>query len=339
MKAYFLLPATLGWCSLCLANLFGDTALVRFEFKEPHMGTLFKIILYSKDEQTAQTAAKAAFAHIAQLDQIMSDYKPSSELMQLCKKAGGDPVQVSRDLYTILERAQEVARKSDGAFDVTIGPVVRLWRKARRLGQLPSAEELKNALAVVGYEKLKLDSTRRAVQLLVTGILLDLGGIAKGYAADAALEVLRQHGIRRALVAAGGDVAVGDCPPGAKGWKIGIAPLKDPKGEPDQHLLLSNAAVSTSGDIHQYVEIKGKRYSHVVDPATGLGLAGRRSVTVIARDGITADSWATALSVMGPERALRAIQTVPGAEMQYTLETTTGVESVRSRGFEAFTIK
>lgn len=313
-----------------------DAGLQRYTFSEPHMGTLFKIVLYAPDEANATRAAKAAFTRIAELDQIMSDYKPSSELMQLCKKAGGDPVQVSNDLYTILERAQEVARKSDGAFDITVGPVVRLWRKARRSGQLPSADDLKEALRLVGYEKLKLDPTRRAVQLLVAGMLLDLGGIAKGYAADAALEVLRSFGMRRALVAAGGDIVVGDPPPDAKGWKIGIAPLKDPQGEPTQFLLLTNAAVSTAGDTHQYVEIDGKRYSHIIDPKTGLGLTTRRSVTVVARDGTTADGWDTALCVMEPDRALKTIQMIPGAEMQYTWEAPKSTELIRSRGFEKF---
>ena len=316
----------------------GGGNVQRFTFSEPHLGTLFKIICYAPDEATASKASKAAFARIAELDQIMSDYKPSSELMQLCKKAGGDPVQVSIDLYTILERAQEVARKTDGAFDVTVGPVVRLWRKARRLGQLPSKEELKEALRLVGYEKIKLDPTKRAVQLLVAGMLLDLGGIAKGYAADAALEILKKHGIKSALIAAGGDIAVSDPPPDAKGWKIGIAPLKDPEGEPAQFLLLSNAAVSTAGDTHQYVEIGGKRYSHIVDPKTGIGLTVRRSVTVVAREGVTADAWDTALSVMDPGQALKTIKDVPGAEVQYTWETPKGSQVIQSPGFVKYLI-
>lgn len=290
-----------------------DEPLSRFTYSEPHMGTLFKITLYASDKDGADRAAKVAFARVAELDGIMSDYRPASELMQLCKKAGGDPVKVSADLFAILQRAQEVARKTDGAFDVTVGPIVRLWRKARRTRELPSAEAIKQALAKVGYDKMRLDATKRTVQLLVMGMLLDLGGIAKGYAGDAVLEVLRKHGITRALVAAGGDIRVGEAPPEEKGWKVGIAPLRNPTAPPSQHLLLVNAAVSTAGDAEQAVEIDGKRYSHIVDPRTGMAQLGRRSASVIARDGTTADAYDTALCVLGPKRGLPIIEDISGA--------------------------
>src|SRR5687768_3409276 len=176
-----------------------EPKLSRFNFSQPHMGTLFRIVLYAPDEAGAKKAADEAFARIAQLDAIMSDYKPASELMQLCKKAGEGAVDVSPDLFKVLAKAEEIAKETDGAFDVSIGPVVKLWRKARRTRVLPDAEELKKALAKVDFRKIKLDSTRRTVQLLLMGMLLDLGGIAKGYAADAALEVLGRHGVTRAL--------------------------------------------------------------------------------------------------------------------------------------------
>src|SRR5579871_4953370 len=156
--------------------------LARHEFTEPHMGTRFKIVFYAADEETAKRASKAAFARIAELDGIMSDYRASSELMQLCAKAGGDPVKVSDDLFTVLEKAVAVSRNSDGAFDVTVGPVVRLWRIARRTQQLPDKDALAKALALVGYQNIKLDAKNRSVQLLKPGMQLDLGGIAKGYA-------------------------------------------------------------------------------------------------------------------------------------------------------------
>src|SRR5262249_28184538 len=157
---------------------------------------------------------------------------------------------------------------------------------ARRTHELPDAKELSRARALVGYQNLRLDAKARTVQLLKPGMQLDLGGIAKGYSADEALAVLRKNGITRALVAAGGDIAVGDAPPDVDGWKIGIAPLEDPDKKPTRYLILQNAAMSTSGDAEQYVEISGKRYSHIVDPRTGIGLVGRQSVTVVARKGI-----------------------------------------------------
>src|SRR5205807_2426091 len=158
--------------------------------------------------------SQAAFARVASLDASMSDYRQESELMRLCAKAGGPPVRVSDELFFVLRRAEEVSRRSDGAFDVTVGPVVRLWRRARRTQKLPDRDQLAQALARVGYKNVRLDARARTVQLLKPGMQLDLGGIAKGYAADEALKALKKHGVTRALVAAGGDVAMSGPPPG-----------------------------------------------------------------------------------------------------------------------------
>ncbi|HEV3020820.1 MAG TPA: FAD:protein FMN transferase, partial [Pirellulales bacterium] len=292
---------------LTLVCLGDEPALQRFTFTERHMGTLFEIVLYAPSEAVAKDAARAAFARIADLDGIMSDYRPASELMQLCKKAGGPPVPVSADLFDILARSQEIARLSGGAFDVTVGPVVRLWRRARRTRRLPDPDELARARARVGYDKIRLDAKQRTVQLTLEGMLLDLGAIAKGYAAEAALEVLRRYGITRALVAASGDIAAGDPPPGARGWKVGIAPL-EPGAQPSRYVLLNHAAVSTAGDTEQYVEINGKRYSHIVDPQTGMGLTRRSSATVVAHDGTTSDGLDTAVSVLGARKGLALVE-------------------------------
>jgi thiamine biosynthesis lipoprotein len=316
-----------------LANRATDPALARFEFSEPHMGTLYRIVLYAPDEATAQKASRAAFKRVADLDAIMSDYRPTSELMRLCEKAGGDPVPVSTDLFTVLSRAQEVSRLSDGAFDVTVGPVVRLWRQARKTRKLPDPEKLAKALQLVGYQNVRLDAEHRTVQLLKKGMLLDLGGIAKGYAADEVLKVLKQHGITRALVAAGGDVAVSGPPPGAEGWKVGIANLGDPESKPKRVLLLHDAAVSTSGDQEQHVEIDGKRYSHIVDPRTGLGLLGRRSVTVVAPNGITSDSLTKVVSILGPEKGFKIIESQKGVSSLVVQDLGKGPETFQSKGF------
>jgi thiamine biosynthesis lipoprotein len=271
------------------------------------MGTRFKIIVYARDEDAAKSAVKAAFQRIADLDGIMSDYRSTSELMRLCQKAGGDPVPVSDDLFRVLEQSQEIARLSDGAFDVTVGPVVRLWRQARRSHEMPDPKELARARELVGYKNVRLDAKSRTVQLLMPDMRLDLGGIGKGYAADAALTTLKELGITQALVAAGGDIAVSGPPPEADGWTIGIAPLLDPVAKPNRYLVLHDAAVSTSGDSEQYLEIHGKRYSHIVDPRTGIGLVDRMSVTVVAPHGIIADPMTKVVSVLGPERGLALI--------------------------------
>lgn len=316
-------------------NALQPSKLERHVYTEPHMGTTFRIVLYAADEVTAKKAAQAAFARVAELNAIMSDYQPTSELMRLCQKAGGPPVAVSVDLFEILRKSEELAQMSDGAFDVSISPVVRLWRKARRTREMPKAEEIKRALDLVDYRKIKLDPRGRTVQLMLMGMLLDLGAIAKGYAADAALAVLRQHGVRSALVAAGGDIAVGDAPPDAAGWKVGIAPLKNPDAPPTQYLLLKNAGVSTAGDSEQFVEIAGKRYSHIIDPKTGLGLIGRRSVTVIAPNATTSDGLDTMLCVLGPERGMKVIADREVAAL-FVFETDKGIETTMSRRFAAY---
>ena len=217
---------------------------------------------------------------------------------------------VSDDLWQLLRRADWLSRESDGAFDVTVGPVTKLWRRSRRRGELPPADRLEAARAAVGYRFVELDAAQPAIRLSRPDMRLDFGGIAQGYAADEAIEVLRELGIRSALVNASGDIAAAESPPGTPGWKIGIAPL-EPGGPPSRFLFLKDAAISTSGDAFQYVTIGGQRYSHIVDPRTGLGLTTRSSVSVIARDCTTADGLATALSVLGPDKGLALADRLP----------------------------
>ena len=291
----------------------------RFEFSEAQMGLPFRIVLYAADKPAAEAAARVAFDRIQQLNTILSDYEDDSELSRLSRTAGsGEAVKVSDELWFVLQRAQKLAARTDGAFDVTVGPVVSLWRKARREKKLPDAARLTLALQAVGHQKLLLDSSRHTVQLLAAGMRLDLGAIAKGYAADEALKILRRRGITRALVAGGGDMALGDPPPGKKGWRIEIAPLDATNPPPARFVLLANAGLATSGDLFQHVEIDGKRYSHIVDPRTGVGLTDHSLVTVIARDGITADSLATAVSVLGPEKGVRLVEKTKGAAVHIT---------------------
>jgi thiamine biosynthesis lipoprotein len=307
--------------------------LSRFEFVEPHMGTRFQIIAYASNEQQARQGSRAAFQRIADLDQAMSDYRSTSELMRLCARAGGPPVPVSDDLFLVLSKAQHVSEISGGAFDVTVGPVVRLWRLSRRTGLLPDPDKLARARALVGYQNVHLDPANQTVQLLKPGMQLDLGGIAKGYAADAALAVLKKHGMSRALVAAGGDIAVSGPPPGAEGWTVGIAPLLDPNEKPKRSLLLHDAAVSTSGDAEQHVEIGNKRYSHIIDPRTGMALVGRQSLTVVADHGITADSMTKIVCVLGPEKGLPIIDATPSVAAYGVRETARGLETFTSKRF------
>lgn len=272
------------------------------------MGVQVTITVYAPDQATAERACADAFERIAEIEQIASDYRSDSELMRLCARAGGPPIRVSKELFTLLQRAQQLAQRTRGAFDVTVGPYAQLWRRARRTGQFPAVSELQEASTRVGYEKVVLDERERTVQLLAPGMRLDLGGIAKGYALDEALQVLQQRGVHHALLEAGGDIVAGLAPPGTAGWRIRVENAAPER----QWVYLARGAISSSGDTEQYVEYDGKRYSHIVDPRTGWGLTTRVAATVIARDGITSDSLATALCVLGAEEGKRLIRSFPG---------------------------
>ena len=232
--------------------------------------------------------------------------------------------------------AQTVSEQSGGAFDVTIGPLTKLWRRARREKALPADERVAEARQAVGYQWLKLDPAGRTAQLLRANMRLDLGGIAKGFAADEALGEIRRAGLSRALVRASGDIAAGDAPPGETGWLVGIAPL-DPDEPPTRFVRLANRAVSTSGDARQHLFVNGRRYSHLIDPRTGLGIPGRSSVTVIAPRGIQADSLASAISILGPEKGLALAERLEGVSLLMVSEDEKGnVREMKSSRFGAY---
>jgi FAD:protein FMN transferase len=330
-QALGLLLALLTVAAVVLGLSVRGAPLTRYDYAEPHMGTMFRIVLYAPNQATADQAAHAAFDRIEALNHIMSDYLPTSELRRLSEASGGGPVKVSEDLFRVLAASQEIARRSGGAFDITVGPVVQLWRRARRQRELPDHDSLAKAREKVGYRNLILDPKARTARLLKPGMELDLGAIGKGYAADEALEVLAHFGIHRALVAGGGDIAVADPPPAKMGWLVAIEPL-DPSGKaPARFVLLRRAAISTSGDSEQHAEIGGVRYSHVVDPRTGFALTGRRSVTVVARRGILSDGLATAASVLGPEKGLKLIEKTPGAGLFYVEQAPSGIGTRKFR--------
>ncbi len=306
--------AKLPWFALCLftAIPLHGAELQLFEGVKPHMGTLVRIQLYARDTAQADTAFRAAFARIAQLDTALSDYRDDSEINRLCRAAPNHPVPISADLYTVLETALQLAGETDGAFDPTLGPVTALWREARKQHRLPDHAALREALARTGYRHLHLDPAARTATLDISGMRLDLGGIAKGYAADEALAALA---LPRALVAVSGDLSIGEPPPGSKGWRIAI-------GATTEVRTLANTAVSTSGDAEQHLDIGAVRYSHIINPQTGEGLTNRLMVTVIAPRGIDADSWSTALSVLGLERSRPILASHPNITAVFSAEST-----------------
>jgi thiamine biosynthesis lipoprotein len=304
--------SNLGVLLFLVAAGAGEPQLERFQDASYHMGTRFQIIVYATSESAAATAFERAFSRIAGLDDLLSDYKPDSEISRLSAASPSKRI-VNADLFRVLDRAQHYSRLTDGAFDVTVGPFTKLWRRAHRRKELPDPALLAEAAEAVGHSFLKVTRDTRTVELTRPNMRLDLGGIAKGYAADEAREAMRALGVTRVLINAGGDIVAGDPPPGQPGWRVGVAPL-DPRKPPAQVLLIQNSAVATSGDAWQFVELNGKRYSHIIDPLTGLGLTDRSSVTVIAKDGTTADALASALSVMGVERGIPLIDALPDVE-------------------------
>lgn len=331
-----------GWLVLC-ATVFSaspappdEPTLLRFERSQPHMGTLFRIVLYAQDEAIATRAFDDAFARIAALDAMMSDYRDDSELTALGRSSGGPPVRVSDDLFAVLEFSLAMTRQSDGAFDVTAGPAIRLWRRARRARQTPSRELLTKAVERSGHNKVRMDRKTHCVQLANGDMQLDLGGVAKGYACDQAIAAIKRGGISRTLVAGGGDVTVGNPPPGKCGWTVAVASPAASGKRTVADVVLANAAVSTSGDTEQFVELDGKRYSHIVDPRTGWALSERIQATVIAPDGMSADALATTVCVLGPDRGTRLVESIPHtASCVYRVQEN-GIATTCSRAWKDF---
>ncbi len=332
----------------------GESTLERYEFSHASMGTEFRIVLYAPAAPAARRAAEAAFARVDELDRRLSDYRPESELSRLSAAAGsGGAVPLSQDLWSVLEAAQSIATLTDGAFDVTVGPFTRLWRWASRRGRLVPPDRLAEARSAVGHRLLRLDADRRTATLERPGMRLDLGGIGKGYAADAALATLRTRGIDRALVDAGGDVVAGAPPPGKAGWPIEVPTAmttdesiarSGPESSPQssaaptsesstEWIALARGAIATSGDVSRFVVVDGVRYSHILDPRTGIPLRDRRVVAVLAPTATRADALASALSVLGPGSGVTLADGLAGVHARIIELNGTGRRPVESRGW------
>ena len=296
--AYRLVPFLALWLWLGGEGVWAQssTPLQRYAFSEPLMGTTFRVVVYAPDSSQAATAAEAVWARMHALNQRLSNYLADSEVMRLSATSGsGEWVPASNDLWTVLRNADAVSQSTDGAFDVTVGPLTKPWRRTLRRQAWIDEAEVATVREVVGYQHIAFDAARQAVRLERSGMLLDLGGIAKGYAADEALRVLEAHGLPRALVDAGGDLRMGEAPPEAPGWAL---TLDDANEATSAAYVLANRAIATSGHRYQYLERAGIRYSHILDPRTGIGVTHHHQVTVVAPTGTLADAAASALSVL-----------------------------------------
>lgn len=290
--------------------------LQRFDFSGPGMFTTFRISCYAENREQAEKAVEACFQRIAELNQIFTDYDPTSELMRLCAPEARHPVQVSPALYDLLDRSVHLGQVTDGAFDITCGHLSQLWRRSKRQNRLPPTKRLEAGIAATDWRRIQLQPDRRVT--LQPGTLLDVGGIAKGYAADECLKILQAHGLPCAIVLAGGDTSAGDAPPGKPGWEVKLRTFTRAEEDDDLEVLhLAHRAVSTSGDLYQSIEIEGQRYSHILSPKTGLGLTQRIACSVIAPDCTTSDALATAMCVMGVEKGTALAKTLPGVEVRF----------------------
>jgi FAD:protein FMN transferase len=317
-------------------KLTSPAPLHRYESVESHMGTLVRITAYTTGEDDARRAFRGGFDRIDELDATLSDYQPDSELNRLTTTAVRTPTAVSRDLFAVLSASQHLAEQTNGAFDVTMGPVIRLWRDARRANQLPDQGALAEAAGRSGYGKLHLDPERTTVSLDQQGMALDVGGIAKGYAASEALAAIGRLGVQSAMVAVSGDLAFSDAPPGTSGWRISVHDVPGERAGVPQVLELTNAAVSTAGPAEQHFDVNGSRYSHIVDPSTRMALTEDLTVTVVARTGLVADGLDTAVSVLGIERGLALIESRQDAVALLIRRTASGVEVLPSSRFLSF---
>ena len=290
----------------------------KYSFSQSKMGSPFGLILEADDSLKAVAIANECYTLVDSFNMLFSDYEPDSELSRLSATAGIANLQaVSPALWDIILRSQRAYQKSEGAFDITIGPLSLLWRKARKNKVFPIADSVREKRNRVGFKKLVIDNRQQKIRLPISGMRFDLGGIAQGYIAQQVIDLITQRGITSALVDAGGDIVMSNAPNGTKGWVIGLNIPEATDQFLPRKLLLQNIAVTTSGDAYQYFEHKGTKYSHIIDPRSGYGMTSRRNVTVIAANGTDADWLATACSIL-PIATAKKLATSMGAELLIT---------------------
>ena len=257
------------------------------------MGTLFRIVLYAESAGTAEKASDRAFSRVEEINQIFSDYVEDSELSQISQWAFYEDVIVSDEMWQLLSLSDKFYAASEGAFNIAMGPLTKLWRRAIRRQEMPDESTIQQVLALCDWRDVSLDEEKRTVRLNKQGMRLDMGGIAKGYAIDEAYQTLKQLGFPIALVDGGGDIFAGDPPPDSEGWKVKV----QLEGK-TQELLLRNEAVASSGSTYKFIAHNDVKYSHIIDPRTGYGISNPKIINVTAQTCMLADAGATALSVL-----------------------------------------
>lgn len=302
------------------------------------MGTAVEISVAdsSTDRAAKLNAIARAFDRIRELDALMSFFNKESEVSRINDFADVRPIQVSPDTIKVIKRADELNKITEGAFDITVAPLVELWGFGRRgaVSKIPSDEEVREALKIVGMDKLKIDYARKMISFKSSGTKIDLGGIATGYAVDCAMGVLRESGIKNAMINAGGDIFCMGGPSWNRAWKIGIQHPRI-KSELLGSIYLKDRAIATSGDYEKFFFWKEKRISHIIDPRTGMPVAGTpASVTIIAPDCITADAFSTAIFVLGPDAGLRVLNEMKPIEGMIVNNDGKDIKVYKTDGFE-----
>jgi len=299
------------------------------------MSTAMKVIVHSKSRELAAKVTEAAIRRVAEIEKKMSRFAPDSELYRLNQSAYKEPFVASEELFTVIERSLEFCRVSDGALDITVVPLIDVYKKAALRGTPPMEGEIKDALKRIGWQKVLLDKERRSVKFAVEGMALDLGATAKGYAVDCALEVIKSLGIKHALVEIGGEVSVCGAQADGKEWPIGIV---DPRTSHRylRRLGIKDGAIATSGNYRRYYKIGERQFSHIVNPRTGETSDSAVSVSVIAGDCFSADALATAVSVLGPEQGLALIKKFAGVQALILWKDESGEKTFETDGFAEY---
>jgi thiamine biosynthesis lipoprotein len=283
----------------------GASEELRLEASAEAMGSPFTLVLYGEDQAKLEALAEEAFGEVRRLDRALSNYLPSSEWSAMNRNAAARPVKLSDELFRLLSACLEYSRRSEGAFDISVGPLMKVWGFYKGSGRLPRKAEIEAALAKVGYRKIALDPAARAVRFAQDGVELDPGGIGKGYAVDRMAGILRDGGIRAALISAGTSslYAIG-APPGENGWKVRI---RDPKDDAKTvaEVTLRDESMSTSGNYEKFFLAEGKMYSHVMDPRTGYPAEGTLSASVIAPRTLDSEAWTKPFYIHGRDWAAR----------------------------------
>lgn len=313
-SVFALLPSPQATPHLAPQLVLDDKGLDGYEQQFPSMGTLMTFQAFSADKNQVETSFEVAEKEVERLVNIMSDYDPESELSQINRLAGtGEWKEVSPELWEVLDASDRWNRLSDGAFDASLGALTRLWRKARRNKKLPTQMEIDDALRCCGWQHVEMDREHKRVRLLKPGMYFDLGAIAKGYIVDRAFEIFQAHGLTCCMVNAGGNLRCGDAPPDRPGWRIEISSLQE--GEPPlRRIYLKNQAISTSGDLWQFMLIDNKRRSHILDSRTGWGIEGPVSATVIAPNAQDADAASTSMCILGRNRGIEVLSMLTNFE-------------------------